>query len=100
MQEYAERFGYSVVRDYVGHGVGAKLHEPPEIPNYGRPGHGPRLAAGMTIAVEPMVNAGAYDVRVLDNDWTVVTVDGSLSAHYENSILIRDGDPEILTLGE
>ena len=100
VQEYAERFGYSVVRDYVGHGVGAKLHEPPEIPNYGRPGHGPRLAAGMTIAVEPMVNAGAYDVRVLDNDWTVVTVDGSLSAHYETSILITDGEPEILTMAD
>ena len=100
VQEYAERFGYSVVRDYVGHGVGAKLHEPPEIPNYGRPGHGPRLAAGMTIAVEPMVNAGAFDVRVLDTDWTVVTVDGSLSAHYENSVLITDGEPEILTIPE
>ena len=100
VQEYAERFGYSVVRDYVGHGVGAKLHEPPEIPNYGRPGHGPRRAAGMTIAVEPMVNAGAYDVRVLDNDWTVVTVDGSLSAHYETSILITDGEPEILTMAD
>lgn len=100
VQEYAERFGYGVVRDYVGHGVGAKLHEPPEIPNYGKPGHGPRLAAGMTIAVEPMVNAGSYEVRVLDNDWTVVTVDGSLSAHYENSILITDGEPEILTVAD
>ena len=100
IQEYAESFGYSIVRDYVGHGVGAKLHEPPEIPNYGKPGHGPRLAKGMTIAVEPMVNMGALEVRVLDNDWTVVTVDGSLSAHYENSILITDGEPEILTIAD
>ena len=98
--EYAERFGYGVIRDYVGHGVGAKLHEPPEVPNYGRPGHGPRLAAGQTIAVEPMVSAGTYEVRVLDNDWTVVTADGSLSAHYENSILITDGEPEILTIAD
>ena len=100
VQEYAERFGYGVIRDYVGHGVGAKLHEPPEVPNYGRPGHGPRLAAGQTIAVEPMVSAGTYEVRVLDNDWTVVTADGSLSAHYENSILITDGEPEILTIAD
>ncbi len=100
VQEYAESFGYGVVRDYVGHGVGAKLHEPPEIPNYGRPGHGPRLAVGQTIAVEPMINMGTYEVRVLDNDWTVVTVDGSLSAHYENSILITDGEPEILTFAD
>jgi len=100
VQEYAERFGYGVIRDYVGHGVGAKLHEPPEVPNYGKPGHGPRLAAGQTIAVEPMVSAGTYEVRVLDNDWTVVTADGSLSAHYENSILITDGEPEILTIAD
>ena len=82
------------------HAVGAKLHEPPEIPNYGKPGHGPRLAAGMTIAVEPMISIGGYEVRVLDNDWTVVTADGSLSAHYENSILITDGEPEILTIAD
>lgn len=100
IQEYVESFGYSVVREYVGHGVGAKLHEAPEIPNYGKPGHGPRLMKGMTIAVEPMVNVGGVEVRVLDNDWTVVTVDGSLSAHYENSILITDGEPEILTIAD
>ena len=100
VQEYAEGFGYGVVRDYVGHGVGAQLHEPPEIPNYGKPGHGPRLARGMTIAVEPMINAGGEAVYVLDNDWTVVTGDGSLSAHYENSLLITDGEPEILTFAD
>lgn len=100
IQEYVERFGYSVVREYVGHGVGAKLHEAPEIPNYGKPGHGPRLVKGMTIAVEPMVNIGGVEVRVLDNDWTVVTADGSLSAHYENTILITDGEPEILTIAD
>ena len=100
IQEYVERFGYSVVREYVGHGVGAKLHEAPEIPNYGKPGHGPRLMKGMTIAVEPMVNVGGVEVRVLDNDWTVVTADGSLSAHYENTILITDGEPEILTIAD
>lgn len=100
IQEYAEGFGYSMVREYVGHGVGAKLHEAPEIPNYGKPGHGPRLMPGMTIAVEPMVNAGGVAVRVLDNDWTVVTADGSLSAHYENTLLITDGEPEILTIAD
>ena len=100
IQEYVESHGYSVVRAYVGHGVGAELHEEPEIPNYGEPGHGPRLAKGMTLAIEPMVNAGTFDVRVLDNDWTVVTADGKLSAHYENTILITDGEPEILTMAE
>ncbi len=100
IQEYVEGHGYSVVRAYVGHGVGAELHEEPEVPNYGEPGHGPRLVKGMTLAVEPMVNAGTYDIRVLDNDWTVVTADGKLSAHYENTILITDGEPEILTMAE
>ena len=100
IQEYVESHGYSVVRSYVGHGVGAKLHEEPEVPNYGEPGHGPRLVKGMTIAIEPMVNAGTFDVRVLDNEWTVVTADGKLSAHYENTILITDGEPEILTMAE
>ena len=100
IQQYVESHGYSVVRSYVGHGVGAELHEGPEIPNYGEPGHGPRLAKGMTLAIEPMVNAGTFDVRVLDNDWTVVTADGKLSAHYENTILITDGEPEILTMAE
>lgn len=100
IQEYAESYGYSLVREYVGHGVGAGLHEAPEIPNYGKPGHGPRLQKNMTIAVEPMVNVGGYAVRVLDNGWTVVTADGSLSAHYENSLLVTDGEPEILTFAD
>ncbi len=100
VQAYAESQGYSVVREYVGHGVGAQMHEEPEVPNYGHPGHGPRLVKGMTIAVEPMVNAGGYEVRVLPDGWTVLTADGSLSAHYENTILITDGEPEILTIAD
>ncbi|MDR1132468.1 MAG: type I methionyl aminopeptidase [Oscillospiraceae bacterium] len=100
IQDYVEGFGYSLVREYVGHGVGKALHEAPEVPNFGKPGHGPRLVRGMTLAIEPMVNMGGAAVRVLDNDWTVVTVDGSLSAHYENTILITDGEPEILTVPE
>ena len=100
IQEYVESFGYSLVREYVGHGIGRNLHEAPEVPNFGEPGHGPRLVKGMTIAIEPMVNMGTAAVRVLDNDWTVVTVDGRLSAHYENTILITDGEPEILTMAE
>ena len=100
VQAYAESFGYGVVREYVGHGVGRQMHEAPEVPNYGRAGHGPRLVPGMTIAVEPMITAGDYAVRVLSNDWTVVTVDGSLAAHYENTILITDGEPELLTWPE
>ncbi|MCC8122427.1 MAG: type I methionyl aminopeptidase [Oscillospiraceae bacterium] len=97
VQQYVEERGCSVVRDFVGHGVGAKLHEPPEVPNFGPAGHGPRLQAGMTIAVEPMVNAGGFQVTVLKDGWTTVTADGSLAAHYENSILITEGEPEILT---
>ena len=89
--------GFSVVRDYVGHGVGKDLHEEPEIPNFGRAGRGVRLYPGMTLAIEPMVNAGSHDVRVLKDGWTVETLDGALSAHYENSILITDNDPIILT---
>lgn len=100
IQDYVESFGYTLVREYVGHGIGKNLHEAPEVPNFGEPGHGPRLVRGMTIAIEPMVNMGGAAVRVLDNDWTVVTVDGSLSAHYENTILITDGEPEILTMAE
>lgn len=100
IQEYVEAHGYSVVREYVGHGIGAKLHEAPEVPNYGHPGHGPRLVKGMTLAIEPMVNAGSARIRVLEDDWTVVTADGSLSAHYENTVLITDGEPEILTWAE
>ncbi|MCD8004282.1 MAG: type I methionyl aminopeptidase [Oscillospiraceae bacterium] len=97
VQEYVEANGFSIVRDYVGHGVGHQLHEPPEVPNYGRPGHGARLEAGMTLAVEPMVNAGDWHIKVLKDGWTVKTADGSLAAHFENSILITDGEPEILT---
>ena len=100
VQAYVEAHGYSVVRDFVGHGVGAKLHEPPEVPNYGPAGHGARLMSGMTLAVEPMVCAGGWEVRVLKDKWTTVTADGSLAAHYENSILITDGEPEILTVAE
>lgn len=89
--------GFSVVRDYVGHGVGKDLHEEPEIPNFGKAGRGVRLYSGMTLAIEPMVNAGTHQVNVLKDGWTVVTSDGKLSAHYENSIAITDGDPIILT---
>ena len=92
--------GFSIVRDYVGHGVGASLHEDPEIPNFGTAGRGPRLYADMTVAIEPMVNAGLAGVRTLSDGWTVVTADGKLSAHYENSIAITTGDPIILTIAE
>lgn len=97
VQAYTQANGFSVVRSFVGHGVGRQLHESPEVPNFGRPGHGVRLQRGMTLAVEPMVNAGVYDVRVLSDGWTVKTRDGKLSAHYENTIAITDGEPEILT---
>ncbi len=100
VQTYVESNGFSVVRAFVGHGVGTQLHEDPEVPNYGAPGRGPRLLPGMTIAIEPMVNAGTYDVRVLKDGWTTVTADGKLSAHYENTVLITDGEPEILTVTE
>lgn len=100
VQAYVEDNGFSVVRSFVGHGVGEELHEAPEVPNFGAPGRGPRLLRGMTIAVEPMVNQGTYDVRVLKDKWTTVTVDGKLSAHYENTVLITDGEPEILTVTE
>ncbi|MCL2408446.1 MAG: type I methionyl aminopeptidase [Oscillospiraceae bacterium] len=103
IQTHAEVNGYSVVRDFVGHGVGAAMHEPPEVPNYverPRKRADPRLVSGMTLAVEPMVNAGTYEVRVQDDGWTVVTMDGKPSAHYENTILITDGEPEILTVCE
>ncbi|MBR3681747.1 MAG: type I methionyl aminopeptidase [Clostridia bacterium] len=92
--------GFSVVREYVGHGVGADLHEDPSVPNYGTQGRGPRLYSGMTLAIEPMVNAGFANVKVLKDGWTVVTADGKLSAHYENSIAITDGDPILLTDAE
>lgn len=99
IQKYAESNGFSVVRDLVGHGIGKEMHEEPQIPNY-KPkiGRGIRLCPGMTLAIEPMINAGAYEVWILEDDWTVVTRDGKKSAHYENTILITDGEPEILSL--
>ena len=100
VQAYVESNGFSVVRAFVGHGVGRQLHEEPEVPNYGPAGHGPRLLKGMTLAIEPMVNVGTYDVRILKDGWTTVTADGKLSAHYENTVLITDGEPEILTVTE
>ena len=100
VQQYVESHGCSVVRDFVGHGVGTKLHEAPEVPNFGPAGHGPRLQPGMTIAVEPMVCAGDWRVKVLKDGWTTVSADGSLTAHYENTILITDGEPEVLTWAE
>ena len=97
---YAQKFGYGVVRDLVGHGIGTHLHEDPQIPNFPQRRRGIRLVPGMTLAIEPMINMGRADVEWLDDDWTVVTQDGSLSAHYENTILITDGEPEILTLSK
>lgn len=98
VQSYVESRSYSVVRDFVGHGVGAKLHEEPSVPNYGTPGRGVRLIPGMTIAIEPMINMGTHKVRVLDDEWTTVTEDGSLSAHFEHSIVITPDGPKILTI--
>ena len=97
VQQHVEANGFSVVRDYVGHGIGKAMHEAPEVPNYGPVGRGPRLVQGMTLAIEPMVNAGRYDVKTLSNQWTVVTKDKSLSAHYENTIVITNDRPVILT---
>ena len=98
IDSYVSGFGYGIVRDLVGHGIGTALHEDPQIPNFAQKRRGPKLVPGMTLAVEPMINMGRADVEWLDDDWTVVTADGSLSAHYENTILITDGEPEILTL--
>lgn len=100
IQVSAESEGFGVIRDYVGHGVGQKMHEDPQIPNYGKAGRGPRLMAGMVFAIEPMITEKSYETRVLSNDWTVVTIDGGLAAHYENTVVITDGEPELLTLGE
>ncbi len=97
IQTYVEKNGFSIVREFVGHGVGAAMHEDPEVPNFGRSGRGARLLRGMTLAIEPMVNSGAAAIRQLSDGWTVKTLDGKLSAHYENTILITDGEPEILT---
>lgn len=98
VQSYVEARSYSVVRDFVGHGVGAKLHEEPSVPNYGTPGRGVRLMPGMTIAIEPMINMGTHKVNVLDDEWTTVTADGSLSAHFEHTIVITQDGPKILTI--
>ena len=100
IQTYVESNGFSVVRSFVGHGVGAQLHEEPEVPNFGPAGRGPRMLPGMTLAIEPMVNVGTPDVKILKDRWTTVTADGKLSAHYENTVLITDGEPEILTVTE
>jgi len=97
-QEYVETHGYNVIRDFVGHGIGQELHEEPQIPLYKQKMRGPRLCKGMTLAIEPMVNQGGFEVQVLEDRWTVVTKDGSLSAHYENTVLVTDGEPEILTM--
>ena len=98
IQNYVESHGFSVVRDLVGHGIGSHLHEEPQVPNYKPVGRGPKLRPGMTLAIEPMVNAGDWKIWILEDDWTVVTRDGSKSAHYENTILITEGEPEILSL--
>jgi methionyl aminopeptidase len=103
VQEHAEANGYSVVRDYVGHGIGRRMHEDPQIPNYGKPGHGPKIKAGYVFAVEPMVNKGTHFTKVLSDGWTVVTMDGQVSAHVEHTIAITEDGPEVLTrvpLGE
>ena len=98
VQLHAEAYGYGVVRDYVGHGIGQRMHEDPQIPNYGPPGRGPLLKSGRTLAIEPMINYGTPDVEVLADDWTVVTVDRKISAHFEHTVAITEGEPEILTL--
>ncbi len=98
IQEKAEAEGFGVIRDYVGHGVGREMHEDPQIPNYGKPGKGPRIAPGMVFAIEPMITEGSYDCYTMPNDWTVVTEDGKLAAHYENSVIITEGEPELITL--
>ena len=97
VQAHVEANGFSVVRDFCGHGIGRAMHESPNIPNYGRPGHGPRLKAGYCLAIEPMVNVGTYEVTVLEDDWTTVTDDGELSAHFEHSVAVTDEGPIILT---
>lgn len=98
IQQAAEKRGYSIVKEYQGHGIGTHMHEEPGVPNFGKPGKGPRLAVGMTLAIEPMINEGSADVDVLDDGWTVVTYDGKLSAHYENTVYIGKNGPEVLTI--
>lgn len=97
MERHVDRSGFSPVLDFVGHGIGREMHEPPQIPNYGPPGRGPRLKPGMVFAIEPMVTAGGPDVRILDDEWTAVTADGSLAAHFEHTILVTESGPEVLT---
>ena len=97
VQSVVEAHGFSVVREFVGHGVGRKMHEDPQIPNYGRANDGPKLKPGMTLAIEPMINAGTLEVEMLSDGWTVVTADGAPSAHFEHTVLVTDGEPEILT---
>jgi methionyl aminopeptidase len=100
VQKHVEAFGFSVVREFVGHGIGVRMHEEPQVPNYGEPGHGPRLAEGMVLAIEPMVNAGKPAVKVLADGWTAVTRDASLSAHFEHTVAVTSGEPWILTARE
>jgi methionyl aminopeptidase len=100
IQRKAESEGYSVVRDFVGHGIGRDMHEDPQVKNFGAPGKGPRLLRGMALAIEPMINEGSYETEVLSNDWTAVTIDGKLSAHYENTVVITEGEPEVITFDE
>ena len=97
VQQHVEAYGFSVVREFVGHGIGQRMHEEPQVPNYGEPGRGPRLAEGMVLAIEPMVTMGGWEVRVLDDGWTAVTQDGSLAAHFEHTIAVTDSGPEVLT---
>lgn len=98
IEEYIDQFGYGIVREYIGHGIGKDLHESPEIPNYKQRMRGPQLVKGMCLAIEPMINLGTHNIKLLDDDWTVITKDKKVSAHYENTIVITDGEPEILTL--
>ncbi|MCL1983459.1 MAG: type I methionyl aminopeptidase [Clostridiales bacterium] len=98
IQRHVEKEGFSAVRDFVGHGIGRAMHEEPQIPNYGQPGRGPRIAKGMVFAIEPMINQGSFDIEVKLDNWTAVTADGKLSAHYENTVVVTDGEPELLTL--
>ena len=98
IQKTVEGEGFGVIRDFVGHAIGSDMHEDPQIPNYGKPGKGPRLQKGMTLAIEPMITQGSYEVDVLQDNWTAVTIDGGLAAHYENTVVITDGEPQLLTL--
>ncbi|MGB9857108.1 MAG: type I methionyl aminopeptidase [Dictyoglomaceae bacterium] len=100
IQEHVEKNNFNVIRDFLGHGIGRHLHEPPNVPNFGPPGQGPILEEGLALAIEPMVSVGDYEVRILDDGWTAVTVDGSLSAHFEHTIIITNNGPEIITQGE